>query len=775
MSVDLGTRAPARTAGGAGTDPPGAPTPNQARSDSAWLATGTAAVAVALASLSLSPLLAQEWWLTWPLLALIAVAVTGGLLARAGAPMFAVPLAQTGVGLVILLRAFVPEAPWGFLPSPDALTSLQSTLQDGVATINEYAAPVPLDPGLVALVTLGVGVAAMVTHVLAVTLRAPALAGIPLVAMYVVPAVTLPDGAPWWSFVLVASGWLALLLVDSRGRVQRWGHIVPRPGSSTAGRRHDGWAGAAARLGAIATLLALLVPPLLPGLGDGVLGGHGTGQGTGTAKVDPDTVSLNPFVSMRRDLQQSAAVEVLTYETDTASPAYLRTTVADSFDGENWLPQTFSPEASAPVDVARFDPPGLTAAIATTPVRYQVSAGRLSNRVLPLPYPITALSIAGEWFWDTDAGVAFSPSASTKGAVWQATGLQVTPTVAQLQQSRVSTNDSRERAGALQARIPASLTEQAQKVTAGMTTPYEQALALQWWFRDNFTYSLEVKGDPNADQLTEFLRDRVGYCQQFAATMALMARSLKIPARVAVGFTPGTRDAQGFWHVTTQDAHAWPELYFTGVGWVRFEPTPRAAVDGGNVAVPRWAPAGELERIRRQSDPAPIPTAVASSPADPSAAVVAGATEPFGDRLRRYSLLTLALLALALAAAPAAVRVWRRRTRLAGHGAALAEGGWAELRDTVRDLGGSWPDSDTPRQGAARIVDQSADPATSAAVSRLARAVERVRYAPGAADVGGGATTTADVHVARAGLTQQVPAGARWRARLLPASVLRRP
>ena len=66
-------------------------------------------------------------------------------------------------------------------------------------------------------------------------------------------------------------------------------------------------------------------------------------------------------------------------------------------------------------------------------------------------------------------------------------------------------------------------------MTAGLTTPYAQALALQWWFRDEFTYSTEVRGDPSADQLTEFLKDRIGYCQQFAATMALMARSLEHP------------------------------------------------------------------------------------------------------------------------------------------------------------------------------------------------------------------------------------------------------
>ena len=80
--------------------------------------------------------------------------------------------------------------------------------------------------------------------------------------------------------------------------------------------------------------------------------------------------------------------------------------------------------------------------------------------------------------------------------------------------------------------------------------------------------------------------------------MALMARTLDIPSRVQVGFTPGEQDEDGTWVVTVHDAHAWPELWFEGVGWVRFEPTPGGG-DGG--ATPGWAPVPQEDTDRTRA------------------------------------------------------------------------------------------------------------------------------------------------------------------------------
>src|SRR5206468_2365908 len=103
---------------------------------------------------------------------------------------------------------------------------------------------------------------------------------------------------------------------------------------------------------------------------------------------------------------------------------------------------------------------------------------------------------------------------------------------------------------------------------------------LQDWFRANFTYTLQVTPGHDEAAMDRFLAQKQGYCEQFAGTFAAMARFLKLPARVAVGFTAGTLGADGRWHVTGKEAHAWPEVYLTGYGWVAFEPTPGRGLPG---------------------------------------------------------------------------------------------------------------------------------------------------------------------------------------------------
>jgi hypothetical protein len=118
-------------------------------------------------------------------------------------------------------------------------------------------------------------------------------------------------------------------------------------------------------------------------------------------------------------------------------------------------------------------------------------------------------------------------------------------------------------------------TETAADVTMGLDHPYDKALALQNFFQDNFRYSLDVEGGHSVEAVDEFLTSRVGYCEQFAGTYAGMARSVGLPSRVAVGFTPGEVDPVDpeLYHVRGEHAHTWPEVYIEGFGWVPFEPT----------------------------------------------------------------------------------------------------------------------------------------------------------------------------------------------------------
>ncbi|MGB7847469.1 MAG: DUF3488 and transglutaminase-like domain-containing protein [Candidatus Acidiferrum sp.] len=127
----------------------------------------------------------------------------------------------------------------------------------------------------------------------------------------------------------------------------------------------------------------------------------------------------------------------------------------------------------------------------------------------------------------------------------------------------------------LDARIP----QLARKISAGANNPYDQALAMESYLRNNFTYTLNLAGKPGADPLAHFLFEtKAGHCEYFASAMAVMLRTLGIPTREVNGFLPGEyNDLGGDYIVRASDAHSWVEAYFPGSGWITFDPTPPGA------------------------------------------------------------------------------------------------------------------------------------------------------------------------------------------------------
>ncbi len=125
---------------------------------------------------------------------------------------------------------------------------------------------------------------------------------------------------------------------------------------------------------------------------------------------------------------------------------------------------------------------------------------------------------------------------------------------------------------------------------ADAVSPYDQAQAITDWLRRNITYDLNLAPPPsNAEPLDWFLfENRRGYCNYYASAEVILLRSIGIPARMAVGFAQGEyRVETGAYHVLQENAHAWPEVYFTDHGWVEFEPT-----------------AGQPPLVRREGRPA---------------------------------------------------------------------------------------------------------------------------------------------------------------------------
>jgi hypothetical protein len=111
---------------------------------------------------------------------------------------------------------------------------------------------------------------------------------------------------------------------------------------------------------------------------------------------------------------------------------------------------------------------------------------------------------------------------------------------------------------------------------AGQTTEFGKVNALATWLSGpQFIYSLDARNITSAASLISFLtKVKSGFCVQYAYAMTVLTRLLNIPARFVVGYTGGTRLADGSYQVRNIDAHAWTEVYFPNLGWVRFEPTP---------------------------------------------------------------------------------------------------------------------------------------------------------------------------------------------------------
>jgi transglutaminase-like putative cysteine protease len=133
----------------------------------------------------------------------------------------------------------------------------------------------------------------------------------------------------------------------------------------------------------------------------------------------------------------------------------------------------------------------------------------------------------------------------------------------------------------LDPRIP----EFARRITASARYPFDKAVAMESYLRDNFSYTLNLTGKPGADPLAHFLFEtRAGHCEYFASAMAIMLRALGIPSREVNGFLPGEfNDVAGDYIVRASDAHSWVEAYFPGSGWVTFDPTPPAAGDAAGL------------------------------------------------------------------------------------------------------------------------------------------------------------------------------------------------
>ncbi|HEV8425405.1 MAG TPA: transglutaminaseTgpA domain-containing protein [Actinomycetes bacterium] len=683
------------------------------------------------ASLSLSRLYVGNKWLLPTWLTMAAALGLAALLRRLGVGQL-LSLAAMAAGFVVVAGILLfPHTLLVIVPTRETLSEMARAASTALIAVSEQAAPVQVTAEFVLLTCAGAWAVATAADGLAFRARQPLLALVPALGLFVFPAVVKAASPAWYTtwFLLGAAG---LLLFEGRARLATWGRWVSSPRS----RPGTGWrlpltpAASTGRWLALgAGLLALTIPGLLPGYGQQPVLDFKEGAG-------PDTgVALNPFISLRTRLTSQQDVPM--FKARTTRRERWRLMVYDRFDGTDFAPSRdprsgLTPfqgqiageqDPDLPVDqvsqsieiqeLGSFWLPAVTAPV-------QVDAGRrvLANQTFA---SLTVNQRLRKGFTYTVVSqVPRVEAADLAGPVDYRTHLGIQP--------YLETGN-----------LDPAVRQQAETVVEGKhaDTPFKKALAIQDYLRGNFRYNLDVPAlSAGGNQLRRFLTEvREGYCEQFAIAMAMMARQVGVPSRVAVGFTAGQVVDNDYVQVTTHDAHAWPELWFPKAGWVAFEPTPRA---DGTVPVPVYTtpsgrvPAGEAGQDSQPADPGttqtPPPQRVRAP--EPNAADDPAAGGQSGNGWLRRPVVQAGLAVLLLVALVPGVK-WARNglaRRRAAHRPrdAVAES-YTEVTSWARDAGIGRGRAETPAAYARRLRDDFAGDADP--LVELTGLFERAEYA----------------------------------------------
>ncbi|MFZ4585448.1 MAG: transglutaminaseTgpA domain-containing protein [Acidimicrobiia bacterium] len=689
----------------------------------------------------------------------------------------------TALLFVISLGALVLFTGWvvagsttvfGFPTSRTFDASIEA-LRMGVNLLRVSVPPIPTSPAIFAIVVPLAWVSAMNSDFLALRAESPLGALVfPLLLLVLTAVFDRGAGSIVTAAAFAGAGaaYLAACGTDRLVRRRTWLHA---PHAASRWR----FAASGLTIAVIAVAASLALGPLAPGAnGASVIDlrklGNNGDNGEGDVSTD------NPLVGLKGRLDQKPIVDLFTVQADR--PQYWRLTALDRFNGKDWS----------------LDAQSLTGDDASDELRRNVDPDRplvsqvfrlqaLTGRFVPAAFdPVNVQGVPGlavaqglhslvrsdganDISYRVDSRLA--PETLDPAARQGATGDVPDDVRAELQ---------------LPSDFPESIRSLATQLTGNAPDRYAKAKALEDHFARSgqFRYTLETAPGTSQSVIENFvLTGRQGFCEQFAAAFAAMARAAGIPARVVVGFTPGTAlpDDSGY-VVRSRDAHAWAEVWVSpSVGWMPMEPTPAGSAPG-------QPPAGDDPANPR---PSPTTTAAPTTVAPPTSAAasttastrtsttVAGSTRVRvgGDHSTWW---VVALVVLAVVAVLALLVVWvvrapaRRRTRRArGEPRESVHGAWVEALDVLESNGFSPRGSLTPEQ-IASAAPPPAGATQSTALLTLARVYTVAQFSPHPVSSEDAASAWAAVEALDAEVATRTTARDRWRARLRPRPGRRR-
>ena len=477
------------------------------------------------------------------------------------------PLAALGgiaaVGLVAAWTVVGSTTTYG-VPTSSTLSTAYHDLDRAYRDIPSVVAPIQPTTGFVLAAVIGAGLVAFLSDWLAFRSRSAIWASAPAFALFVTCCIVGYGPGRQWAVILEAAALILFILLH---RISPAGAGMPWLGGVASGTAR--WA---LPSGAIVAATAMFAVTVVAPASNGAEGSGLLGWRTGPAGTGGPRQVANPIVDLRTRLVDLSNVAVFTVRSDVAS--YWRLTSLDTFTGEAWVSTNSYRGFGTRLPGVAAVPSGTR----TVEERFHVLG--LESVWLPVAFtPVSVRGVRGVGYDSTSSSLITSHKTSD-GLDYFVTSYQYLSTLdpKQLRSAPALRSDpSTSKYLGLPAAVPPSVYGLARQITAGKTTEYDKAVALQDYFLGPlFRYSLSPPTDGvGVDALLNFLfSTRVGYCQQFAGSFAVLARAAGLPTRLAVGFTVGADQGGGLYRVTDADAHTWPEVYFgPKIGWVPFEPT----------------------------------------------------------------------------------------------------------------------------------------------------------------------------------------------------------
>jgi transglutaminase-like putative cysteine protease len=773
--------------------------------------------ATILAALPLSTVFATWSWFVDAALVVGAIMGVGLLVRSLRAPVWAPTVAMSGAYLLLLTWIFHSGHELaGLIPTPATFGHFNSLLLSAGADMRDLGVPVEDREGLLFLSTLGIGGVAILVDLFAVVLRRPALAGLPMLAIYSVPVAVHQDSVNFIPFAAGSAGFLWLLVTDNVDRIRRFGRRFTGDGRDVDVWEPSPLAAAGRRLALVGVVLAIVLPVIVPGSNTGLLDrfGAGGGGGTGPGGGGFGGPSVDLYAMLTGQLNTNRTFDMIKVTTNDPNPYYLRFGVADELTPAGFRNRSPNGGQSATAGL----PPataGPVAGVASRSYRAQVQIVSLDMSTLPIYLvPTKTEKLDSSWIYDRNNELLYSRRGNARGKKYGFDYVHLEYSPDALRTARpLNSDDPIQRQYTVVPKLDA-VQRQVNAITAGKATEYDKVRAIHSFFStDNgFQYRLQTKNGTSGSAIVDFLTNKQGFCEQYSAAMAWLVRAAGFPARVAFGFSRGNSRSGDTWTLTNRNLHAWTEVYFDHFGWVPFDATPASYVGGVDSAWapdpnrPATAPGGSAG----DEDPRIGQVPGSSSSADPGNAAhndtntpgSAGAPIAPTSRWPLWTLLGVAIV-LFLLLLPAMWRTLLRRRRwpdrLAGSPVAVtvapgsrevvvtggdgldpavelarrrAHAAWDELLDTMVDYRMPVDPAATPRTTAESLVTASVLGTRAADSARLlGQAEERARYARtplNTSELGD------SLRLVRESIIRRVSFRTRMRATLLPASVLGR-